>query len=81
MQGTFAVDATTLTLNGAASNTGGALTSLPSGTVFYNQASAGQSLLLADYGHLQLNAFGKHFQRSVGVASSLTVPIPQQHIS
>jgi hypothetical protein len=50
----------------------------PFGTVNYNQASAGQTILLTNYGNLTLSAFAKTFPAtgSVGVANILTVPNP-----
>jgi hypothetical protein len=76
-QGTFEVGSNQLTLNGAVSSTGGSLTSLASGTVQYNQASAGQTVLAANYGNLTLNAFSKTLPAgTVGVASTLTVLNP-----
>jgi hypothetical protein len=66
--GTFAVGSSTLTLNGAVSNTGGTLTSLVNGTVAYNQASAGQTVLAINYGNLTLS--------TVGIASVFTAPNP-----
>jgi hypothetical protein len=76
-QGTFAVGSNVLSLNGAVSNTGGSLTSLAGGTVQYNQVSAGQSVLTANYGNLVLNAFSKTFPAgTVGVATILTAPNP-----
>ena len=76
-QGTYEVRSSTLTLNGSVSSSGGNLTSLPDGTVIYNQASAGQNILAADYGNLTLNAYSKNFPAdTIGVASVLTVPNP-----
>jgi hypothetical protein len=75
--GTFAVGSSTLTLNGAVSNTGGTLTSLVNGTVAYNQASAGQTVLAINYGNLTLSAFSKTFPAvTVGIASVFTAPNP-----
>jgi hypothetical protein len=75
--GTFAVGSSTLTLNGAVTNTGGTLTSLVNGTVWYNQALAGQTVLAINYGNLTLNAFSKTFPAAtVGIASVFTAPNP-----
>jgi hypothetical protein len=75
--GTFAVGSSILTLNGVVTNTGGSLTSLANGTVSYNQALAGQTVLAINYGNLTLNAFSKTFPAStVGVASVFTAPNP-----
>ena len=75
--GTFAVGSSTLTLKGAVSNTGGTLTSLVNGTVFYNQAVAGQTVLAINYGNLTLSAFSKTFPAAtVGIASVFTAPNP-----
>jgi hypothetical protein len=75
--GTFAVGSSMLTLNGAVTNTGGTLTSLVNGTVWYNQALAGQTVLAINYGNLTLNAFSKTFPAAtVGIASVFTAPNP-----
>ncbi|MGD0591525.1 MAG: fibronectin type III domain-containing protein [Bacteroidota bacterium] len=74
--GTFAVGSSILTLNGAVTSSG-TLTSNATGTVNYNQGSAGQTVLTASYGNLTLSAFSKTFPAStVGVASVLTAPNP-----
>jgi hypothetical protein len=75
-QGTFAVGSSILTLNGTVTSSG-TLTSNTTGTVNYNQGSAGQTVLTASYGNLTLSAFSKTFPAStVGVASVLTAPNP-----
>ena len=75
--GTFAVGSSILTLNGAVTNTGGSLTSLVNGTVAYNQAVAGQTVLAINYGNLTLSAFSKTFPAAtVGIASVFTAPNP-----
>jgi hypothetical protein len=57
--GVFAVGSNTLTLNGAVTATGGSLTSNANGTVNYNQSSAGQVILAANYGNLTFSNFAK----------------------
>jgi hypothetical protein len=57
--GALAVGANMLTLNGAVSATSGSLTSLANGTVNYNQSSAGQAILPANYGNLTFSNFAK----------------------
>lgn len=74
--GTLAVNSAILTLNGAFTSSG-TLTSNSDGTVVYNQSSAGQTILAANYGNLTLNAYSKNFPASVvGVAGTFTVPNP-----
>jgi CSLREA domain-containing protein len=57
--GALAVGSNTLTLNGAVTATGGSLTSNANGTVNYNQGSAGQAILAANYGNLTFSNFAK----------------------
>ncbi len=73
LQGTFAVAANTLTLNGAVTSSG-TLTSGTSGTVSYNKSSAGQTVLAANYGNLTFSNFTKTLPSTgtVGVASTFT---------
>ena len=74
--GTLAVNSSTLTLNGAITSSG-TITSNTDGTVAYNQASAGQTILGANYGNLTLNAYSKNFPSAViGVAGTMTAPNP-----
>jgi hypothetical protein len=57
--GALGVGSNTLTLNGAVSASGGSLTSNANGTVNYNQSSAGQNVLAANYGNLTFSNFAK----------------------
>jgi predicted outer membrane repeat protein len=72
--GVFAVGTNTLTLNGAVTATSGTLTSAATGTVNYNQASNGQSVLAANYGNLTFSNFTKILPSSgaVGIAGIFT---------
>lgn len=70
--GSFVVGANTLTLNGVVTG-GGTLTSTVSGTVTFNQSSAGQSVLAADYGNLTFSNFTKILPAAtVGIAGTFT---------
>jgi hypothetical protein len=73
-QGTLAVGANTLELDGAVSATSGALTSTNTGTVYYNQGSNGQSVLAANYGNLTFSNFNKVLASSgsIGIAGVFT---------
>jgi hypothetical protein len=57
--GALGVGSNTLTLNGAVTAPGGSLTSNANGTVNYNQSSAGQAILAANYGNLTFSNFAK----------------------
>jgi hypothetical protein len=72
--GTLAVGSNTLRLNGNVTATSGLLTSQAAGTVSYNQSSAGQSVLAANYGNLTFSAFAKTLPSSgtVGIAGTFT---------
>ena len=72
-QGTLAIGANTLTLNGPVTGVG-SLTSGVAGTVLYNQGSPGQAVLAATYGNLTFNDFSKTLPStgSVRVAGSFT---------
>jgi hypothetical protein len=59
LSGTLHVGERTLTLKGAASGAGGALASLPAGTVYYASGAAGQAVLPAPYGNLVFDDFSK----------------------
>ncbi|MEI6576485.1 MAG: dockerin type I domain-containing protein [Bacteroidota bacterium] len=71
--GTIAVGNSILTLNSTVTG-GGTLTSSPSGTVSYNQGSAGQSVLSGNYGNLVFSDFSKTLASSgtIGVAGTFT---------
>jgi hypothetical protein len=70
--GALGVGANTLTINDGSSVGAGSLTSGATGTVNYNQASAGQSVLAANYGNLTFSAFTKVLPSTgtIGVASA-----------
>ncbi len=71
-QGTVAVGSNTLTLNGTVTS-GGTLTSGTTGTVSYNQSSAGQTVLAASYGNLTFSNFNKTLPSgTVGIAGTFT---------
>ncbi|MBS1794016.1 MAG: VCBS repeat-containing protein [Acidobacteria bacterium] len=71
--GTLAVGTNTLTLNGPATATAGTLSSAATGTVNYNQASNGQTVLAANYGNLTFSNFNKVLPAgTVGIASVFT---------
>jgi hypothetical protein len=72
-QGTLAIGSTTLTLNGSVTG-GGSMTSGATGTVVYNQGSAGQSVLAGLYGSLSFSDFNKTLAStgSIGIAGVLT---------
>jgi hypothetical protein len=79
-QGTIAIGANTLTLNGAVSG-GGTLTSGATGTVDYNQGSAGQSVLSGTYGNLAFSDFNKTLAATgtIGIAGTFTPGIAGGH--
>jgi hypothetical protein len=72
--GTFHVASTRiLTLNDAVTATSGTLTSAADGTVNYNKASDGQSVLAANYGNLTFSNFNKTLPSgTVGIAGTFT---------
>src|SRR5439155_464356 len=72
--GTLAIGANTLTLNAGVGATGGTLSSDAAGTVSYNQASSGQSVLAGSYGNLSFSNFTKVLASSgtIGVAGTFT---------
>ncbi|MFZ4619608.1 MAG: fibronectin type III domain-containing protein [Bacteroidota bacterium] len=72
--GNLAVSTLTLTINNVAMLTSGTLSSAASGTVNYNKASAGQSILAMNYGNLTLSGYNKIFPSSgtVGIAGTFT---------
>ncbi|HEY6232461.1 MAG TPA: hypothetical protein VIW64_14460, partial [Pyrinomonadaceae bacterium] len=73
--GALGVGTNTLTLNGAASATGGSLTSGATGTVNYNQQSNGQATVLAaNYGNLTFSNFSKTLASTgtIGIAGTFT---------
>jgi hypothetical protein len=69
--GALGVGANTLVINNAVTVVGGSLTSGATGTVNYNQSSAGQSVIAANYGNLTFSAFPKVLPSSgtIGVAA------------
>jgi len=70
--GALAVSTNTLTINNGITVGTGSLNSAATGTVNYNQSSAGQSVLAANYGNLTFSAFTKVLPSSgtVGVAGT-----------
>lgn len=80
--GNFAVGANTLTLNGAATSSGGTFSSAATGTVNYNQSSNGQAVLSGDYGNLTFSNFNKDLTNaSIGVAGAFTTGTATGHIT
>jgi len=72
--GTLDVAVNTLTLNSSVSVTSGVLTSQATGTVNYNQGSAGQNILAGSYGNLTFSAFSKTLPSSgtIAIAGTFT---------
>jgi len=72
--GTLDVASNILTLNGSVSAASGLLTSQATGTVNYNQGSAGQSVLAGTYGNLTFSSFSKMLANSgtIGIAGTFT---------
>ena len=72
--GVFAVGANTLTLNNGSSVGTGSLSSATTGTVNYNQGSAGQVVLAANYGNLTFSNQNKTLPNgsTIGVANVFT---------
>jgi fibronectin type 3 domain-containing protein len=72
--GTFAIGTNTLTLKGAVSAAGGSLTSGATGTVNYNQGSAGQNVLAGNYGNLTFSNYNKNLASSgtIAIAGAFT---------
>ena len=70
--GPLAVSTNTLTINNGITVVGGSLTSAATGTVNYNQGSAGQGVIAATYGNLTFSAFTKVLASSgtIGVAGT-----------
>jgi hypothetical protein len=63
----------TLTLNGAATATGGSFTSSATGTVNYNQGSAGQGVLSGNYGNMTFSNSQKNLTNAnIGIANVFT---------
>lgn len=73
-QGTLAVGSNTLTLNATVTGSG-ILTSANTGTVNYNQGSAGQSVLAGSYGNLLFSDFNKVLAPTgtIGIAGAFTL--------
>jgi CSLREA domain-containing protein len=71
--GVLGVGTSTLVLNNGTSVTGGSLTSGATGTVNYNQGSAGQAVLTANYGNLTFSNFAKTLPAAtIGIAGTFT---------
>ena len=72
----------TLTLKGAATASGGSLTSATNGTVKYDQGSDGQAVLAANYGKLTFNDYSKALPDSgtVRIASTFTPGASAAHV-
>ena len=70
--GALQVSTNTLTINNGTTVVGGTLTSLATGTVNYNQGSAGQSVIAGTYGNLTFSAFTKVLASSgtIGIAGT-----------
>ncbi|HKA18417.1 MAG TPA: C25 family cysteine peptidase [Blastocatellia bacterium] len=70
--GALGVGTSTLVLNNGTTVGGGSLTSGATGTVNYNQSSAGQSVIAANYGNLTFSAFTKVLASTgtIGVAGT-----------
>jgi hypothetical protein len=73
IQGTLAVGSNILTLNSTVTG-GGTFTSANTGTVSYNQGSAGQSVLAGSYGNLVFSDFNKTLASTgtIGIAGTFT---------
>ena len=71
--GNLGVGGNTLTLNGAATASGGTFSSAANGTVNYNQSTNGQVVLPGNYGNLTFSNFNKDLTNStVGIAGIFT---------
>jgi hypothetical protein len=70
--GALAVGTETLVINNTTTVVGGSLTSGATGTVNYNQSSAGQNVIAANYGNLTFSAFTKVLASTgtIGVAGT-----------
>jgi hypothetical protein len=70
--GALGVGTQTLVINNGTTVVGGSLTSGATGTVNYNQGSAGQSVIAANYGNLTFSAFTKVLASigTIGVAGT-----------
>jgi predicted outer membrane repeat protein len=70
--GALGVGTNTLIINNGTSVGAGSLTSAATGTVNYNQGSAGQSVIAANYGNLTFSAFTKVLASSgtIGIAGT-----------
>src|SRR6185295_5507864 len=70
--GALGVGASTLVVNNGITVVGGSLTSGATGTVNYNQSSAGQGVITANYGNLTFSAFTKVLASSgtIGIAGT-----------
>ncbi len=72
--GALSIGTTTLTVNGNATRSTGTLTSSATGTVIYNQGSAGQTVVGGTYGNLTFSNFAKTLNSTVNysVAGTFT---------
>lgn len=71
--GTLGVGTNTLTLNGTVTSAGGDFSSSPTGTVNYNQASNGQTVVSGNYGNLTFSNFNKNLTNAtIGISGTLT---------
>jgi hypothetical protein len=72
--GPLAVGTSTLVINSAVTVGSGSITSAATGTVNYNQGSAGQVVIAANYGNLTFSAFTKVLPSigTVGIAGTFT---------
>jgi len=80
--GALAVSAgNTLTINNGTTVVGGSITSVPTGTVNYNQGSAGQNVLAFNYGNLTFSNFSKTLAPSgtIGIAGTFTPGTAPSH--
>jgi hypothetical protein len=73
--GALAVSTNTLTINNGITVVGGTLTSAATGTVNYNQGSAGQGVIAGTYGNLTFSAFTKVLASTgtIGIAGTFNV--------
>jgi hypothetical protein len=73
--GALGVGTSTLVINNGTTVVGGSITSGATGTVNYNQSSAGQAVIAANYGNLTFSAFTKVLPAigTVGIAGTFNV--------
>lgn len=71
--GVLSIGTTTLTLNSTVSFTGGSISSAATGTVIYNQSSAGQAVAPGSYGNLTFSNFNKTLPAvNINIAGTFT---------